>query len=207
MISPPGIRGVAFGTRIQRDGRTNEHARAAISTELGIPSSWATIHQVHGEHSVLASEPRFYGDGDGLFTDIVCLPMAIATADCVPVVLIGERYRAVTHAGWRGIAAGVVPGAAAHMEHVGDAPQLMILGPHICGACYEVGTEVNDAIGGFASRTRKGTNGADLAGAIRSQLSSIETTDVGVCTYEDDRMASYREDATKDRQVTVVWIP
>ncbi len=207
MIRPPGIPGVAFGTRIQRDGRTNENARAAISTDLGIPSSWATIRQVHGDHTVVASEAAFYGDADGLATDVVGLPLAIATADCVPVVLIGERFRAVTHAGWRGIAAGVVPAAAALMEQAGDTPRLAILGPHICGACYEVGAEVNDAIGGFASLTHTGTNGADLAGAIRSQLRGIEVTEVGVCTTEDDRMASYREDATKDRQVTVVWIP
>jgi len=207
MINPPGIRGVAFGTRDHRDGRKFRDARVLASSGLHISAAWATVHQVHGDRTVVATEPVHYGDADGLITQRVGLPIVIATADCVPVVLLGERTRALTHAGWRGIASGVVRGAVEKMRALDDPPNRAILGPHICGSCYEVGTEVNDAIGGFASLTRTGTNGADLAGAIRDQLDGIPTVDMAVCTYEDAAMASYREDRTPDRQVTVVWIP
>jgi purine-nucleoside/S-methyl-5'-thioadenosine phosphorylase / adenosine deaminase len=207
MITPPGIRGVAFGMRSHRDARTFQDARILVSSELRISSDWATIHQVHGDRTVVVSEPEHYGDADGLVTQRVGLPIVIATADCVPVVLIGERTRALTHAGWRGIASRVVSGAVESMDALGDTPNLAVLGPHICGSCYEVGLEVNDAIGGFASVTAAGTNGANLAGAIRAQLGGIPVVDSGVCTYEDAAMASYRESGTPDRQVTVVWIP
>lgn len=207
MISSPGVPGVAFGTRADRDGRKSDDARIAMSSEHGISPEWATVHQVHGKHTIVALEPIHYGDADGLVTQRPGLPIVIATADCVPVVLIGERTRAVAHAGWRGIAAGVVRAAIDAMEELDDPPRHAILGPHICGACYEVGPEVNAAIGGFASVTRSGTNGADLAGAVRHQLGPIAVVDSGVCTVEDTAMASYRENATPDRQVTVVWIP
>jgi len=207
MITPPGIRGVAFGTRNHRDGRTFRDARVSVSSELRIASGWATIHQVHGNRTVVATEPVHYGDADGLVTQRAGLPIVIATADCVPVVLIGERTRALTHAGWRGIASGIVRGAVKTMSALDDPPNRAILGPHICGSCYEVGSEVNDAIGGFASVTRAGNNGADLAEAIRYQLDGVPVEDDAVCTYEDTTMASYRENGTPDRQVTVVWIP
>jgi len=207
MITPPGIRGVAFGTRNHRDGRKFRDARLSVSSELHISAGWATVHQVHGNRTVVATEPVHYGDADGLITQRVGLPIVIATADCVPVVLVGERTRALTHAGWRGIASGVVRGAVDTMHALDDTPSRAILGPHICGSCYEVGIEVNDAIGGFASLTQAGTNGADLAVAIRDQLDGIPVVDTAVCTYEDAAMASYRENGTPDRQVTVVWIP
>jgi len=207
MITSPGLPGVAFGTRAHRDGRNLDDARIALSSELGIATEWATIHQVHGDRTVLASEPIHYGDADGLVTQRPGLPIVIATADCVPVVLIGKRTRAIAHAGWRGIAAGVVREAIASMENLDDPPKRAILGPHICGECYEVGPEVNEAIGGFTSVTGSGTNGADLAGAVRHQLDQIAVVDSGVCTYEDAAMASHRQNGTPDRQVTVVWIP
>jgi len=207
MIIPPGIGGVAFGTRNHRDGRDIRDVRIALSSELGISASWATIHQVHGGRTVGVTQPGHHGVADGLVTQSVGLPIVVATADCVPVVLIGERTRALAHAGWRGIASGVVAGAVETMRAWDDTPTYALLGPHICALCYEVGTEVNDAIGGFASTTRWESNGADLAGAICGQLDGIRVVDSAICTYEDVTMASYRKDGTPDRQVTVVWIP
>jgi purine-nucleoside/S-methyl-5'-thioadenosine phosphorylase / adenosine deaminase len=207
MIVPPGVRGVAFGTRSLGDGRSDVKRRAAISSELGIAAEWATITQVHGARVVLASKPGHYGEADALVTGAPGLPIAIATADCVPVVLVGDRSRAVAHAGWRGVAAGVVPAAVKTMRSNGDAPVVAVLGPHIGPCCYEVGREVVDAIGGFSSRTRSGSLSVDLGAAVRSQLGGIETIDMDRCTHDDTAMASYREDGTSERQVTIAWIP
>lgn len=207
MILPPGVRGVVFGTRALGDGRSNTAMRTALSTDLGITGRWATIKQVHGNRVVQVSEPGFHGEADALVTSAIGLPIVIATADCVPVVLIGRRTRGVAHAGWRGVAAGVVPATVERMHSLGDTPSVAILGPHIGPCCYEVGTDVIDALGGFAAQTRSGTPSVDLAAAIRSQLGGIEVRDVGRCTHDDPALASYRKDGTSERQVTVVWIP
>ncbi len=207
MILPPGIGGVVFGTRALGDGRRDEAARSAISAELGISQDWATIDQVHGTRVVQASEAGLYGEADALVTAAIGLPIAIATADCVPVVLLGEVTRAVAHAGWRGVARGVVPATIDRMHALGDTPTVAILGPHIGSCCYEVGPEVIEAVGGFPSQTRSGTLSVELSGAIRSQLGDVDVIDIGCCTHDDPSMASYREDGTSERQVTIVWIP
>jgi len=207
MITPPGVPGVVFGTRVDGDPRSDEDARDALSTRFGISRDWATIRQVHGSVVAYADAPGFYGEADGLVTDVTGLPIAIATADCVPVVLIAQRSRAVVHAGWRGVAAGTVSEAIAVMERSGNTVAHAVIGPHIGPCCYEVGQEVIDAIGGFEATTRAGGVSVDLARAIRAQMGAIDVVDTGVCTFDDVSMASYRQDATPDRQGTVAWLP
>jgi YfiH family protein len=207
MIKPPGIPGVAFGTRIDGDARSDTPSRVRLSEALGISPDWATIKQVHGPTVVRARAPGFHGEADAIVTDVAQLPIAIATADCVPVVLIGAHSRAVVHAGWRGVANGVVLAGVAMVAEFDDKVVSAVVGPHIGPCCYAVGTEVVDAIGGFASVTRSGSVSVDLAEAIRYQLGGVPVVDVGICTHDAPDMASYREDATTDRQVAVAWLP
>jgi hypothetical protein len=207
MIEPPGAPGVVFGARADGDARSDGQAREALSTRFGISRNWATIRQVHGAVVATADGPGFYGEADALVTNTRGLPIAIATADCVPVVLVSRRARAVVHTGWRGVAGGAVPAAMQEMERSGDTVVQAIIGPHIGPCCYEVGREVVDAIGGFEARTRSGGVSVDLAAAVSAQMGGIEIVDIGLCTFEDENMASYRQDGTPDRQVTVAWIP
>ncbi len=207
MILPPEFRGVAFGTRSQGDGRFDGRIRTSISDSLRISPDWATVTQTRSSRVVFAAEPGHYGNADALVTDVPGLPIVIATADCVPVVLIGGRTRAVVHAGWRGVAAGVVFEAVSMLRARGDEPEAVLLGPHIGPCCYEVGREVVEAVGGFARSTRAGTTSVDLAAAIAAQLEDIPMTDLGRCTHDDPHLASYREDGTSDRQVTIAWVP
>lgn len=154
-----------------------------------------------------ADAPGFYGNADGLMTRTPDLPLAIATADCVPVVLISERARAVVHAGWRGVVAGVVSEAVAAVERSGNVVERAVIGPHIGPCCYEVGQEVIEAVGGCAGTTRDGRISLDLAQAVSKQMANIEIVDMGICTFDDPSMASFRQDRTTDRQVTVTWLP
>jgi YfiH family protein len=207
MIVPPGVPGVVFGSRVDGDARSDGRARIALSRRFGISQDWATIKQVHGSVVVSADAPGFQGDADGLITDMPGLPIAIATADCVPVVLVSDTARAVVHAGWRGVAAGVVTVAVEAMERAGNPITAAVIGPHIGPCCYEVGEDVVSAIGGFRSTTTAGGVSVDLGHAIRAQLNTAEIIDMGVCTFDDESMASYRQDGTSDRQVTVAWLP
>ncbi len=105
-------------------------ARLAINRQRHTPT-------VHRAHSGARGEP-----GDGLWSDEPELPMLALTADCVPIAIARDGARpalAVLHAGWRGLAEGVV---AAGVAAVGRGPKAAIIGPAAGPCCYEVGPEV-----------------------------------------------------------------
>lgn len=151
MIRPPGFRGAAFGTAADGDGRHDPEARRRISGALGIPADWAYLHQVHGSRVWEASSPGLQGDGDALFTTVSRLPLAVGTADCVPVILEGPGGMGLAHMGWRGAAAGVVAALRSAMEAAGVAPVRAAVGPGIGPCCYEVGDELREAMGPSAA--------------------------------------------------------
>ncbi len=205
MILAPGVPGVAFGTRHDGDARRDASARTAIAQRLGITDAWAYVDQVHGSDIVPVSTAGNHGEADGLTTATVGLPLAIGTADCVPVALVGDTSVAMLHAGWRGVAAGIVAKAVDPAR--GQEYAVAVIGPHIGPCCYEVSQDVVDAIGGFAATTSSGTLSVDLGAAVAAQIGDgIRVVDVSACTKCDDRFASHRRDGTKVRQVSIVWL-
>ncbi|MEZ5176239.1 MAG: polyphenol oxidase family protein [Acidimicrobiia bacterium] len=198
---------MAFGTALDGDGRSDMDARRRIAQRLDISSGWATMEQVHGARVVRVGSAGKVEATDGLVTSTRCLPLVAGTADCVPLVLVGGETRAIVHAGWRGIAAGIIEIAGETMHEAGDPPSRAVIGPHIGPCCYEVGPEVIDAIGGHRATTRWGTDSVHLAEAVRARLDGVDITEVGGCTRDDERFASHRRDQTSARQVTVTWIP
>ncbi len=94
---------------------------------------------------------------------------------------------------------------------VGDCEAL--LGPAVCGACYEVPApmrdEVEAALPGSATRTRRGTPGLDLRAGLRAQLAALGVVRVGLdprCTVEDPDLYSYRRDRRTGRLAAVTWL-
>ncbi len=207
MIIAPGVPGVAFGTLTDGDGRRDERARRRIADSLGISDRWAVVNQVHGNTVVVADTAGTLGDADGLMTTRSGLPIAVGTADCVPVAIVGKESVAIVHAGWRGIASQIVAVALATVSNLGQA-QTVVVGPHIGPCCYEVDDDVVAAIGGFGGQTTWGTTSADLATAIATQVGdAADLVEVAPCTMCDDRFASHRRNATESRQVSVAWLP
>jgi YfiH family protein len=207
MITAPGVPGVAFGTLVDGDGRRDEQARQQIAASLGIPDQWAVVDQVHGNTVAVADVAGNLGEADGLVTTRRGLPVAIGTADCVPVAIVGTDSVAMVHAGWRGVAARIVAVAMARVSDLGPV-QTVVVGPHIGPCCYEVGDDVVGAIGGFAGQTAWGTTSADLASAIEAQVgNAVDLVTIEGCTMCDDRFASHRRNATEIRQVSLAWLP
>ena len=107
-------------------------------------------------------------------------PLAVMVADCVPVILVGDRaggdgpVLAVVHAGRPGVASGVVPAAVARMHELGAAGLGAWIGPSVCGRCYEVPEDMRDHVAARVPAARcttsRGTPGLDLPAAVRSQL-------------------------------------
>lgn len=207
MIRPPGFAGAAFGTTASGDLRSDTVRRSAISDELGIRSDWAFVHQVHGTGIVEAVTPGQLGDADGIVAATSGIPIAVATADCVPVIIEATTAVAVVHAGWRGAAAGVVSAALDYMIARGHEPRRAAIGPAIGPCCYEVGPEVTAQFPGHIAQTTWGTESVDIPGYIQEQLAGLAVWVSGECTYTSARLYSWRRDGTKQRQVTVAWLP
>ena len=121
-----------------------EHNRRIACEEIGVPyERLAFNRQVHSP-TVHRAEPGVRGaPGDGLWTDEPDLPLLAMSADCLPIVVAatdGRRRLAVLHAGWRGLADGVVEAGVAAL---GDGAKAAVVGPAIGPCCYEVGPEVS----------------------------------------------------------------
>lgn len=206
MIRPPGFRGAVFGVAADGDPRTDPLARRRFGEELGLRLRWSWANQVHGCTVLAVDGPGIAGDGDGLRTDTPGLALTVSTADCVPVIIEGEHSTAVVHAGWRGMAKGVVGEGVAEMIAAGDRPLRAAIGPSIGPCCYEVGSEVFAAMEAHASTTSWGTPSIDLWSAAAAQLGDVEVWRSDVCTFTDHRFRSFRRDGTSSRQVSVTWL-
>lgn len=207
MIRPEGFRGAAFGTAADGDARTDPAARLRLAAALQVSPDWAYVRQVHGAGVVTAAEPGLRGDADAIITAIDDLPLCVATADCVPVIIEGERTTAVVHAGWRGIVAGVVEATMTAIRDCGDTPLRAAVGPAIGPCCYEVGDEVLDGLAPFAAATTWGSTSVDLPAAVAARLGSLPMWQADRCTFDSAELNSYRRDRTKLRQVAVTWLP
>jgi YfiH family protein len=206
MIQPPGFTGVAFGTAAEGDARTDEAARARFSA-VGSPPAWAYVSQVHGARVVTATRAGHLGDGDAIVTVTPDLAITVATADCVPIAIEGVGFTSIVHAGWRGLAAGVIPATLAAIRRLGLTPLRAAVGPAIGPCCYEVGSDVLDSLRSHRATTTWGTDSVDLVGAVISQLQPLDPWVSGRCTMTDGDLFSYRRDRTKARQVAVAWLP
>jgi hypothetical protein len=170
---------------------------------------WAIVHQVHGAGVVLADHPGFLGEGDAIVTTTPGLEVAVRVADCCPIALLGDGVVAVVHAGWRGLAAGVISATLDVMSAHGAGEIEAVLGPCIHAECYEFGEVDLDAVAealGDAVRatTSWGTPALDLQAAVRAQLPNVE--DVDVCTSCSTEHWSHRARGDVERHAVVAWI-
>jgi YfiH family protein len=150
----------AYGGSALNLGFTKQDSRAAVERnrelflrELGAangrkPWPLVTLRQIHSDliHRV-GGIPHELLTGDGLVTDTPGLVLAVQTADCLPVILVDRKRRAlgVFHAGWRGTVKRIVEKGVGEMRrHFASDPRNLIaaIGPGVRGCCYEVGQEV-----------------------------------------------------------------
>jgi hypothetical protein len=146
-------------------------------------------------------------EADAAFTSQPGCTLAVRTADCVPVVLVGDGAIAVVHAGWRGLADGVIQATAQAMGTVREAH----IGPHIRRGCYEFGPAdldtVASALGDHVRATTSwGTPALDLTEAVRGVLDRTTVHDAGACTACSDLFFSWRARADTGRFATLAWL-
>lgn len=199
--------------------------RAAMADATDI--QW--LQQVHGTDLVTARGGRHTPAADGSVSSDAGMACAILTADCLPILLCNRQATqvAAVHAGWRGLAAGILVAA---IEQFRCPPEdiLVYLGPAISQQYFEVGPEVlrafRDASSAqrlghsylaaleqaFVRSEREGRLRADLYGIARSQCAALEVSAVyggNFCTYEDsERFYSYRRDGQTGRMASLIWL-
>jgi YfiH family protein len=216
---------VLFTTRVDgnlssvggAEAELGEAARERLRTQLGL-RCLVRGYQVHGTtvlrsrsdddeipaHDSVTAQPPVEADGQA--TSVVGLGAMVLTADCLPVALGSEGAVAMVHAGWRGLAAGILEeGVRAVRELGGDGEIVAVVGPGAGASCYEVGEEVHAAFGGAHRDGRS----IDLKAIARERLLAAgvaEVQDVASCTICDERFFSHRrEGARAGRQGGVAW--
>jgi YfiH family protein len=195
--------------------------RQRVCAALGI-DTFATAKQPHGA-TVRQVGPRRTGagfadpahsvpDADGLVTSSRNVPLAVLVADCVPLALVepGRGAFAVVHAGWRGVAAGIIPAALARF---GDPAEVRAtIGPAIGPDHYEVGEDVALAVTAASpagARTRRANSRVrlDLPGTVTLILKDLGVRSIEwaeECTAcQKDRFYSYRRDGRTGRQALI----
>jgi YfiH family protein len=196
------------------------HNRNLLQRQLSLPREPLWLEQVHGSEVVDADQLALSGfppRADGAVTRQCGVVLAALVADCLPVLLAARDGSAVAvaHAGWRGLAAGVLEAAVAALA--GNAPLQAWLGPAIGPDHFEVGAEVRAAFlahdptdaAAFAPNAR-GRWQCNLQALARSRLKRLGVdslhSDPG-CSYgQPQRFYSYRRDGTTGRMAALIWL-
>ena len=188
--------------------------RTAAAAAAGAPPEIAWTRQVHSA-KVLAAATGNCGEGDALTTRLGGLALSVVTADCVPILLAGDGEIASVHAGWRGIAAGIVEEVLARLDSPAERLTAW-LGPAIGRCCYEVGDDVAARVA-TASETSVIAPGhgprphLDLHAAVGCQLrrAGVERlAAVADCTRcAADSLWSYRREGPgAGRNLAFIWL-
>lgn len=223
-VSAPPFARFNLGLRSGDAAQAVSSNRAALRQVLNLPAAPRWLRQVHGStvaelgplrhaNEKPADEPQ----ADAAVSHLPGTVLTILTADCLPVLFCsgnGDQIGAA-HAGWRGLAGGVLEATVATM-HASPSHLLAWLGPCIGAGSYEVGEEVRaafvdqhaDASGCFVP-TRPGHWHCDLATLARRRLGALGVTGIfggGFDTFTDPRFYSYRRDGVASgRFASLIW--
>jgi YfiH family protein len=184
------------------------------SNSFGSCGNLATLHQIHSDIVIEAggrSGPL--GEGDALIENTPGRLIAVKTADCIPILVVDPRQRAVAavHAGWRGTVQGIAARAVQDMQkRFSSRPEdlLVAIGPGIGKCCYEVGPEVAGQFAEFADSHRH----VDLSSANRNQVAGCgvpldQIYAAHLCTLCNSDFHSFRRDKQQaGRMLSVVGI-
>jgi YfiH family protein len=214
-----GSLNMGYGSNDEREAIT-ENRRLAMAAIDMPPGTLNTVYQVHGTEVAMADrcwDPTDAPRADAMVTDRPGIAIGILTADCVPVLFVGEapdgrKIIGGAHAGWRGAVTGVLDNTVAAMEGLGATRDTIraAIGPCIGVKSYEVGPEfpkpfLDQDPGNarfFHPGIRKGHPMFDIAGYVENRLAAVFVGKVGridadTCA-DEDRFFSYRRKTLTD---------
>lgn len=171
------------------------------------------MNQSHGDtvavvDGICVREPN----ADALVTTESGIALGVLVADCIPLLLWDEveHVIAAVHVGRRGLLNGIAIKTVKVMNSLGAERIQALLGPSICGKCYEVSHEIYDEVGSVYPRARswtsKGTTSLDLPAALVHELTALglKVSQTPNCTLENQNFFSYRRDGVTGRQAGLI---
>jgi YfiH family protein len=197
----------AFVTTAPFGDAASDAGRAKLRALVPGEPRW--MHQVHGTRVIDADTTQTLVQADAAVARKAGTVCVVKIADCMPVFFAADGVVGVAHAGWRGLAGGVLE---ATIDAMRAAPASIAawMGPAISGRVYEVGDEVRAAFVGHESAfkpTRPGHWLLDLYAVARAKLSARGVRDIGgggFCTLSEERFYSYRRDKTAARMAALI---
>lgn len=188
--------------------------RELLAGALGV--GLAHARQVHGAGVIVADAPSDPDadmvEADAVATAVPGVGAMVLAADCLPIAIAGSGAVVMVHAGWPGLAAGVIAAAVRAVRRLGSGgPLAAAIGPGAGRCCYEVGDELRDRFADFGPEVRSGRN-LDLGLIAQRQLESAGVDRIhaiGICTICSDPslLFSHRRDCgLTGRQAGVAWL-
>jgi YfiH family protein len=184
---------------------------SAVRTNRALLGNTQFMNQVHGDVVVVVDQVLDYEPTcDALITTSKEISLAVMVADCIPLLLMSETAVAAVHVGRAGLVNKVGIKALHKIRELGAIEIHAILGPSICGRCYEVPWEMQQEVVAAHPRalstTSKGTPGLDLsAGLIADLVAEGVSYDASlICTLEEPLYYSHRRDNPTGRFAGVV---
>ena len=173
------------------------------------------MNQVHGDTvAVIDGATTMEVTADAIITQERDIALSVMVADCIPLLLWDEKESTVgaVHVGRRGLVHSIAVKTLLLMKELGAANVRGVMGPSICGSCYEVGEDIFEEVVAThpeaASRSHSGKLALDLPRALEVELMSygiaIERTNI--CTREDANYFSFRRNAITGRQAGYIWL-
>lgn len=207
--------GLNLGDHVDDQPQAVAENRRRLSEHFGIAPAW--LQQVHGV-AVAHADPSMVATADASWSATPGVACAVMTADCLPALFCnraGTRV-AAAHAGWRGLAAGVLEATLDSLD-TPCAEVLVWLGPAIGPQRFEVGPEVREAFvtqlpaaeQAFVPSANAGRFMADIYQLARLRLAACGVTAVyggGYCTVSDPRFFSYRRSPRTGRFASLIWL-
>lgn len=211
--------GLNLGVHVGDDADAVSANRALLRAHLPSEPAWLT--QVHGTQMLDASAVDDAPQADGSIATKARTVCVVQTADCLPVLLcdVSGTVVAAAHAGWRGLAGGILEHAVQRMRKAGATDIMAWMGPAIGPHSFEVGADVRDA---FVSRNatmmnafkpRSGIPGKYLADIYLLARMALDATGVSsvhggmYCTVaESGRFYSYRRSGVTGRMASLIWL-
>jgi len=197
-----------LGTHVSDDLATVLVNRALLAKDLG-PVQY--MSQVHGNRVAIIEEITDEDPtADAIVTGIPGISLAVQVADCIPLLLHSSESIAAVHVGRKGLVNEVARAALQVMRDMGSTKITAIIGPSICGNCYEVSQEIHDEVvaqhPSARSTTNNGTPALNLPAALLQVLADegVTVIDESRCTVEHQDLYSYRRDGVTGRQAGII---
>ena len=213
-VSEPPYQTLNLGLLTDDDPEAVRANRERLARELGV--AFAYGRQVHGRAVLVAVAANGDGpppvDADAVVTASPGVGALVLTADCLPIAIAGNGAVAMVHAGWQGLADGVIGAAIEALRELGrGGPLAAATGPSAGPCCYEVGDELRARFAAYGAEARHGRN-LDLWRIARRQLegAGVRTIhELGLCTIcsDPELFFSHRRDrGLTGRQAGVAWL-